>query len=229
MKTLALVIALAACTGANAESIPGVRPSEPNPVMLVPPALVIAAVPSVRIAPEGNSAAESAAPEAQLPSGGSVNEAIAQAQTFPESSAAQSAEPGECRIGSASQVEDAGMEAAKVAASAVDSTTDSAADAPIFDEVALGKTDGMSPSVALEDAKPIGEATPRKTNAMPEPKSDADCTLIGIYAKRRFLSGPWSASRRLEAARIRGDEEEAKRMEAMLDDLLGKAIFDETD
>ena len=261
MKTLALVIALAACTGANAESIPGVRPSEPKPVMLVPPALVTAAVPSVRIAPEGKTAAESAAPEAglqggnavdtavakaqtapeaiamaesaapeaQLPSGGSVNEAVAQAQTFPESSAAQSAEPGECRIGSASQVEDAGLEAAKVAASAVDSTTDSAADAPIFDEVALGKTDGMSPSVALEDAKPIGEATPRKTNAMPEPKSDADCSLIGIYAKKRMLSGPWSASRRLEAARIRGDEEEAKRMEVMLDDFVGKAIFEEPD
>ena len=178
MKTLALVIALAACTGANAESIPGVRPSEPKPVMLVPPALVTAAVPSVRIAPEGNSAAESAAPEAQLPSGGSVNEAVAQAQTFPESSAAQSAEPGECRI---------------------------------------------------SGAKPIQAAEPRKTGAMPVAKSDANCTLIGIYAKRRFLSGPWSASRRLEAARIRGDEKESKRMEAMLDDLLGKAIFGETD
>ena len=201
----------------------------PKPVMLVPPALVTAAVPSVRIAPEGNSAAESAAPEAQLPSGGSVNEAVAQAQTFPESSVAQSAKPGECRIADASQVEDAEMEASKVAASAVDSTTDAVADAPIFGEVALGKTDGMSPSVALEDAKPIGEATPRKTSAMPEPKSDADCSLIGIYAKKRMLSGPWSASRRLKAARIRGDEDEAKRMEAMLDDLLGKAIFDEPD
>ena len=200
-----------------------------KPVMLVPPALVTAAVPSVRIAPEGNSAAESAAPEALLPSGGSVNEAVAQAQTFPESSAAQSAEPGECRIGSASQAEDAGMEAAKVAASAVNSSVDAAANAPIFDEVALDKTDGMSSSVALEDAKPIQEAEPRKTGAMPEPKSDADCTLIGMYAKKRMLSGPWSASRRLEAARIRGDEDEAKRMEAMLDDLLGKAIFDEAE
>ena len=150
----------------------------PKPVMLVPPALVTAAVPSVRIAPEGNSAAESAAPEAQLPSGGSVNEAIAKAQSFPESSAAQSAEPGECRINGAS---------------------------------------------------PIQEAEPRKTAAMPEPKSDLGCSLIGIYAKKRMLSGPWSASRRLEAARIRGDEDEVKRMEAMLDDLLGKAIFDETD
>ena len=121
------------------------------------------------------------------------------------------------------------MEASKVSASAVESSADAAADAPIFGEVALGKTDGMSPSVALEDAKPIDEASPRKTGAMPEPKSDADCSLVGIYAKRRMLSGPWSASRRLKAARIRGDEDEAKRMEAMLDDLLGKAIFDETD
>ena len=107
-----------------------------------------------------------------------MNVAVAKAQTFPESSAAQSAEPGECQIGSAS---------------------------------------------------PIQEAEPRKTGAMPEPKSDADCTLIGIYAKRRMLSGPWSASRRLKAARIRGDEDEVKRMEAMLDEFVGKAIFDEPD
>ena len=59
--------------------------------------------------------------------------------------------------------------------------------------------------------------------------SDGPCTLVDIYAKRRMLSGPWSASRRLEAARIRGNEDEAKRMEAMLDDFVGKAIFDETD
>ena len=122
-----------------------------------------------------------------------MNEAVAQAQTFPESSAAQSAEPGECLIGSASQVEDAGMEAAKVAASAVESSVDAAAD----------------------------------VRTLPGPKSDADCTLIGMYAKKRMLSGPWSASRRLEAARIRGDADETKRMEAMLDDLLGKAIFEE--
>ena len=162
----------------------------PKPVMLVPPALVTAAVPSVRIAPEGNSAAESAAPEAQLPSGGSANETVAQAQVFPESSAAQSVEPGECRIGSASQVEDAGTEAAKVAASAVDSSADAAAD----------------------------------VRTLPRPQSDESCTLVGTYAKKRPLSGPWSALRRLKAARIRGDSAEAKRVEPMLGDLLDKAI-----
>ena len=54
--------------------------------------------------------------------------------------------------------------------------------------------------------------------------SGGPCTLVDIYAKRRMLSGPWSASRRLEAARIRGNEDEAKRMEAMLDDFVGKAL-----
>ena len=145
----------------------------PKPVMLVPPALVTAAVAKAQTAPEAIATAESAAPEAQLPSGGSVNEAIAQAQTFPESSVSQSAEPGECQISGAS---------------------------------------------------PIQEAEPRKTGAMPKPKSDADCSLVGMYTKKRMLSGPWSASRRLEAARIRGDEDEAKRMEAMLYDFVGKAI-----
>ena len=148
----------------------------PKPAMLVPSALVTAAVPSVQIAPEGDSAAESAAPEAGLQGGNAVDAAVAKAQTFPESSVSQSAEPGECRIDSAS---------------------------------------------------PIQEAEPRKTGAMPEPKSDADCTLIGIYAKKRMLSAPWSASRRLKAARIRGDEDEVKRMEAMLDEFVGKAIFEE--
>ena len=136
----------------------------PKPVMLVPPALVTAAAPSVRIAPEGNSAAESAA-------------------------------PGECRIDGASQVEDAEMEATKVAASAVDSSADAAAD----------------------------------VRTLPQPQSDESCTLVGTYAKKRPLSGPWSALRRLEAARIRGDSAEAKRVEPMLGDLLDKAIFEEPD
>ena len=149
-----------------------------KPVMLVPPALVTAAVPLARIAPEGNTAAESAAPAAGLQGGDAVDAATAKAKTFPESTAAQSAEPGECRICGAS---------------------------------------------------PIQEAEPRKPGTMPKSKSDLGCTLIGTYAKRRFLSGPWSASRRLEAARIRGDEDEVKRMEAMLDDLLGKAIFEEAE
>ena len=54
--------------------------------------------------------------------------------------------------------------------------------------------------------------------------SGGPCTLVDIYAKKRMLSGPWSASRRLEAARIRSNEDEAKRMEAMLGDLVDEAL-----
>ena len=50
------------------------------------------------------------------------------------------------------------------------------------------------------------------------------CGLLTLYTRNSFLSGPWGAARRLAAARRLGDADEVKRMEAMLDDLLGKAI-----
>ena len=50
------------------------------------------------------------------------------------------------------------------------------------------------------------------------------CGLLTLYTRNSFLSGPWGAARRLAAARRLGDDGEVKRMEAMLDDLLGKAI-----
>ena len=177
----------------------------PKPVMLVPPALVTAAVPSVRIAPEGNTAAESAAPEAGLQGSNAVDTAVAKAQTAPEAIAmAESAAP-EAQLPSGGSVNEA------------------VAQAQTFPESSAAQS-AEPGECRIGGAKSINEASPRKTGAMPEPKSDASCSLVGSYAKRRFLSGPWSASRRLEAARIRGDEDEAKRMEAMLDDLIGKAI-----
>ena len=210
MKTLALVIALAACTGANAESIRGVRPSEPKPVMLVPPALVTAAVPSVRIAPEGNSAAESAAPEAGLQGGNAVGAAVAKAQTAPEAIAtAESAAP-EAQLPSGNSVNGA------------------IAQAQTFPESSAAQS-AKPGECRIGSASPIQESEPRKTGAMPEPKSDADCSLTGIDAKKRMLSGPWSAAPRLKAARMPGHYEEPKPSEAMLDDLLGKAIFEEPD
>ena len=163
----------------------------PKPVMLVPPALVIAAVPSVRIAPEGNSAAESAAPEAGLQGGDAVDAAVAQAQAAPEAiETAESAAP-EAQLPSGGSVN----EAVARAQAFPESSADAAAD----------------------------------VRTLPRPQSDESCTLVGTYAKKRPLSGPWSALRRLEAARIRGDSAEAKRVEPMLGDLLDKAIFEEPD
>ena len=46
-----------------------------------------------------------------------------------------------------------------------------------------------------------------------------------MYSRTRLLSGAWSITRRLKAARIRGDTDEARRMEALLGDMVSKAIF----
>ena len=73
-------------------------------------------------------------------------------------------------------------------------------------------------------ATPVKATATQAMSVLPAAVSGGPCTLVEIYAKRRMLSGPWSVTRRLEAARIRGDENEARRMEAMLDDFVGKAL-----
>ena len=67
-------------------------------------------------------------------------------------------------------------------------------------------------------------AVPPAKVALPAAKSAASCTIAELYTTKRFLSGPWSAARRLEAARRRGDADESRRMEAMLGELIGKAL-----
>ena len=83
-------------------------------------------------------------------------------------------------------------------------------------------------AVAAESVVPTAQlakaaASPR-IGAWAAAKSAAPCALLELYVRARFLSGPWSVTRRLEAARIRGDATELQRMEAMLGNLLGKAI-----
>ena len=67
-------------------------------------------------------------------------------------------------------------------------------------------------------------SVPLRIGVWPAAKSAAPCTIAGLYTRKRFLSGPWSAARRLEAARRRGDADESRRMEAMLDELIIKAL-----
>ena len=67
-------------------------------------------------------------------------------------------------------------------------------------------------------------AVPLRIGVRPAAKSAAPSTIAELYTKKRFLSGPWSAARRLEAALRRGDADESRRMEALLDELIGKAI-----
>ena len=106
-----------------------------------------------------------------------------------------------------------------------------AASAAVASEAVLPEARAVSAAKSGESsfaaAIPVKATATQAMSVLPAAVSGGPCTLVEIYAKKRMLSGPWSASRRLEAARIRGDKDEAKRMEAMLDDLLGKAIFEE--
>ena len=93
---------------------------------------------------------------------------------------------------------------------------------------------GLPEAAVISAAKPaecpVSETATAKASVpparvvLPAAKSAAPCTIAGLYTKKRFLSGPWSAARRLEAARRRGDADESRRMEAMLDELIIKAL-----
>ena len=86
------------------------------------------------------------------------------------------------------------------------------------------RTDASQWGGDVPSAQIARSAIPPQIGVWSAAVSGGPCTLVDIYAKRRMLSGPWSASRRLEAARIRGNEDEAKRMEAMLGDLVDEAL-----
>ena len=82
------------------------------------------------------------------------------------------------------------------------------------------------------EVAPVGgseEAKPKEVRVIAEPKKDGDCSLVDVFGEKHFLSGPWSAKRRLDAARIRGDTDEARRMEARLDELVEKAAGGEAE
>ena len=103
-----------------------------------------------------------------------------------------------------------------------------AASAAVASEAVLPEARAVSAAKSGESsfaaATPVKATATQAMSVLPAAVSGGPCTLVDIYTKRRMLSGPWSASRRLEAARIRGNEDEAKRMEAMLGDFVGKAL-----
>ena len=82
------------------------------------------------------------------------------------------------------------------------------------------------------EVAPVGssqEVRAKEVGVIAEPKEDSDCNLVEVFGEKHFLSGPWSAKRRLDAARIRGDTDEARRMEALLDELVEKAAGGESE
>ena len=77
------------------------------------------------------------------------------------------------------------------------------------------------------EVAPVGgsqEVRAKEVGVIAEPKKDGDCSLVDVFGEKHFLSGPWSAKRRLDAARIRGDTDEARRMEARLGELVEEAL-----
>ena len=215
MNVFLLMVALASPVGANA----GWDEEEAEPTACP------AASADVRTVRTVSAAAAAESPEALVPGGKSVEAAEARTQALPKSSAAQSAKSGDCRIGEAHPTEDAGVAGAAVAASAVGPASAAEAHERAFGEARPASHLVASPPAVLRDARPADGSEPDAVGTLPPAKPKSGCDIVGTFARERFLSGPWSASRRLEAARIRGDEEEARRMEALLDDLLGKAIL----
>ena len=97
------------------------------------------------------------------------------------------------------------------------------ANAPVIGAALLSEAGETTESVALDDIKVVKESAARLTGILPEPRSNSSCNLADLYGKR-FLSGPWSVTRRLEAAMLRGDAAEVERLTAMLEKALDEAL-----
>ena len=209
MKALAFVIALAACAGADAANIPGVKAAEVSPAVFAPPVLVTVAAPVACCVPESSAVARSAAPEVQEYGRG-------------ESFAASEAEVVREVVG-ASPSETAQMATAAVEVSSAFTTTTSRANAPVIGAALLSEAGEATEPTVLEDIKVVKESLAQPARILPEPRADSSCNLADLY-RRRFLSGPWSVTRRLEAARMRGDTEEEQRLTAMLEEAVDAAL-----
>ena len=91
-------------------------------------------------------------------------------------------------------------------------------------EAGTGEPCALRASVSLKTATAAPVSEPRRLTPLPEPKAGTECDVVSLFETRRFLSAPWSASRRLKAAQLRGDEDEARRMEARLGELVDEAL-----
>ena len=94
----------------------------------------------------------------------------------------------------------------------------------LVSEVGTGEPCALRASVSLKTITAAPVSAPRRLAPLPEPKTGTGCDLVSLFETRRFLSAPWSASRRLKAARLRGDTDEARRMEARLGELVEEAL-----
>ena len=99
--------------------------------------------------------------------------------------------------------------------------------AAVLDVAVVGEVAPMAAAVCAEtvvgEVAPMSAAVPSAGGVLPSAASAAGCALVDLF-KGDFLTGPWGAAWRLEAAKRRGDEEAVRRLEATLDALLGEAV-----
>ena len=92
-------------------------------------------------------------------------------------------------------------------------------------EAALSAVCGEGQPVELDAAVAAPEARPGRIAVFPEPVARSGCALADLFkGEAGFLTGPWGAAWRLEAARKRGDSAAARHLEATLDALVIEAV-----
>ena len=92
-------------------------------------------------------------------------------------------------------------------------------------EAALRAVCGECQPVELDAAVAAPEARPGRIAVFPEPVARSGCALADQFkGDAGFLTGPWGAAWRLEAAKRRGDKEAARHLETTLDALVTEAV-----
>ena len=90
--------------------------------------------------------------------------------------------------------------------------------------VAAGRM-AAAPAAEVAEVRTAALCTTKWIGTLPVPRTSSACSLALLYdCEAQFLSGPWSAVRRLRSARKRGDADAARRLEATLDALLAEAL-----
>ena len=145
------------------------------------------------------------APKAGLQEAAAAPAAVASEEVLPTGSFVKPSEPVAGEVSGATPSEEART------------------NAPVIDAALPSEAAKTTKPVALDDIKVVKESAARSTGILPEPRVDSDCNLADLYGKR-FLSGPWSVTRRLEAAMLRGDAAEVERLTAMLEKALDEAL-----
>ena len=98
-------------------------------------------------------------------------------------------------------------------------------DAPKADLPTVAAASAAAAAVTVVgEVTPMTAAVPSAGGVLPAAASAAGCAPVDLFrGDAGFLSGPWGAAWRLEAARKRGDSAAARHLETTLDALLVEA------